>query len=84
MSAIRTESVFGRIAGDNGTRWAKMPADATEESSVRITNKHKLSKKHDDKVAARRRIRRHDFESVNSKNGRANLKKFGDQARDPN
>jgi len=43
---------------------------------MKITNKHKLSKKHDDKVAARRRVRRHDFESVNSKNGRANLKKL--------
>jgi hypothetical protein len=43
---------------------------------MKITNKHKLSKKHDDKVAARRRIRRHDFESANSKNGRANLKKL--------
>jgi hypothetical protein len=51
------------------------------KSGMKITNKHKLSKKHDDKVAARRRIRRHDFESENSKNGRANLKKAasGDQ-----
>jgi hypothetical protein len=49
---------------------------------MKITNKHKLSKKHDDKVAARRRIRRHDFESTNSKNGRANLKKLANEAQD--
>jgi hypothetical protein len=49
---------------------------------MRITNKHKLSKKHDDKVAARRRIRRHDFESTNSKNGRANLKKLVNEDQD--
>jgi len=46
---------------------------------MRVTNKYKLSKKHDNKVAARRHIRRHDFESLNSKNGRANLKKFGNE-----
>jgi hypothetical protein len=47
-----------------------------EKAGVKITNKHKLSKKNDDKVAARRRIRRHDFESGNSRNGRANLKRL--------
>lgn len=46
---------------------------------MKITNKYKLSKKHDDKAAARRRIRRHDFESLNSKNGRANLKKLANE-----
>jgi hypothetical protein len=51
---------------------------------MRITNKHKLSKKHDDKVAARRRIRRHDFDSRNSKNGRANLKKLANGDQDSN
>lgn len=49
---------------------------------MKITNKHKLSKKHDDKIAARRRIRRHDFESGNSKNGRANLKKVANEGQD--
>jgi len=49
---------------------------------MRVTNKHKLSKKHDDKVAARRRIRRHDFDSPNSKNGRANLKKLANEDQD--
>ena len=50
---------------------------------MKITNKHKLSKKHDDKVAARRRIRRHDFDSLKSKNGRANLKKLVIDTEDP-
>jgi len=40
-----------------------------------ITNKHKLIKKGDDKADASRGIRCHDFESPNSKNGRANLEK---------
>ena len=52
------------------------------KGGMKITNKHKLSKKHDDKVAARRRIRRHDFESGSSKNGRANLKKLTNEGQD--
>jgi len=44
---------------------------------MKITNKHKLVKKGDDreKKQAARRIRRHDFDSWRSKNGRANLKR---------
>jgi hypothetical protein len=51
---------------------------------MKITNKHKLSKKHDDKVAARRRVRRNDFESTNSKNGKANLKRLANESRESN
>jgi hypothetical protein len=59
-----------------------MPYFEGGKHGMKITNKHKLSKKHDDKVAARRRIRRHDFESMNSKNGRANLKKLANEYQD--